>query len=525
LKIRQKILIGYFIVLVAFLTTGTIGITSMYKMQRSYADLIGHRVYLLGETKDYLSGFEYEALMMRTYFLTGKDEWAQEYRQQSQKDEESLGDIQTKLSSEDEKYLFDKLSKTVKEYNGSYAEPMMNIRNRSDLSEQQQVDEIARLTLEQKGTVRGVIRQGEEFVSFQQKLLDDAVQTNASWVLNVTTTTTILAITALLLGLAAALYISRVISEPVKRLEMEANRIAEGDLTPRELPAMAGDEVGSLVRSFGKMTNKLHSLAERMQHSADLIANYTSELQANTRNAADTANTTSGRISRLSETMKIMVEGSRAVVEASGRAANNLVSVEETAEKFLHKMENSNAVTVRASEAVKDLEERLQGIGEIIQFITLIADQAHLLAQKAVTEVAYATEGGSAFISLADEIQKRAQEASSAAKGITGLIENVHRHAHQAVSSLEEDHTIVMEGYSSARKASTSIKELLNELQTLGKRVQEVDSATEQIAECIHSVTTAADEQTTLVEGFASVTGILNQVAGELQSTVATLKL
>jgi CHASE3 domain sensor protein len=78
MKIRQKILIGYFIVLAVFAITVLIGITNIHRMQASYAGLIDQRFSLVSETKDFLTGFEYEALMMRTYFITGQDEWAQE---------------------------------------------------------------------------------------------------------------------------------------------------------------------------------------------------------------------------------------------------------------------------------------------------------------------------------------------------------------------------------------------------------------------------------------------------------------
>ena len=48
-------------------------------------------------------------------------------------------------------------------------------------------------------------------------------------------------------------------------------------------------------------------------------------------------------------------------------------------------------------------------VGEILLFISLIADQASLLAPKAVTEAAANNNaGGSNFSALADEIQKRA---------------------------------------------------------------------------------------------------------------------
>ncbi|MCL6635570.1 MAG: methyl-accepting chemotaxis protein [Peptococcaceae bacterium] len=525
MKISQKIMAGYFLVLLVFVVTGAAGIANMHRMQRSYADLVDRRVYLAGETKAYLMAFEYEALMMRTYFLTGREEWAQEYRDQAQRGEEILERIKGRITSEEEMALFENLSKTVKAYNENYARPMMSIRGRSDLTEQQKLAEITRLTLEQKGTVRGIIHLGEEFVAYQQKLLDEAVQANAGWVVRVTTATTAMFVLALVLGLAAALYIARVIAGPVRQLEQEAKRIADGDLTPRELPASSRDEVGSLVRSFSKMTEKLRTLAERMQNSANLVATYSRELQSSTQNAAEAANATSGRVSQLMETMRNMLDDYRALVEASDRAAARLAGVEETAEKFLRQLEASGAVRTRAGEAVKDLEERLQNVGEIIQFITLIADQASLLAQKAVTEVAYVSEEGNNFIALADEIQKRAREASGAAKGIGGLIENVHRHARQAVASLEEDQAVVMEGYSSAREAAASVKEILSELQALARRVQDVAAATGQLEEYIRGVAKAADEQTALVEGFAVAAGTLNHVAGELQSTVATLKL
>lgn len=525
MKIRQKILIGYFIVLVAFVATGFIGISNMQKMQRSYADLINQRVSLVSETKDFLTNFEYEALMMRTYFLTGKEEWAEEYRDHAQMDKAILDNIRSKLTSEEEIASFEKLAGTVNTYNEHYARPMMEVRGRDDLTEQQKLAEITRMTLEQKGTVRGVIRLGEEIVAYQEKLLAEAVRNNAQLAAKVTGTTTVMAVVALALALAAAMFISRVITDPVKELEAEAKRIAEGDLTPRELPPMGGDEVGNLVRSFGAMTEKLRNLAERMHHSANLITTYTHELQASTRNAAAAANATSDKMSQLSGVMTNMVEGSRSLAEVSDRTAANLSGVEQTAEKFLYKMENSAAITIRASNDVKDLEERLQNVGEVIQFITNIADQASLLAQKAVTEVAYVSDEGNTFISLADEIQKRARDASGAAKSIAGLIENVQRHARLAADSLEEDHKIILDGHKAAKEASVSIKTALKEMQALAVQVNEVAAVTEQVARSINNVTRASEEQAALAEGFAKATGTLSHVANEMKSTVATLKL
>jgi methyl-accepting chemotaxis protein len=525
LKIRQKILTGYLGVLVVFFIIGTIGIVNMQKIQHSYAEMIDSRVYLAGETRDFLTAYEYEALMMRTYFLTGQEEWAIEYREQAIKADETLAGIEKSLTTAEERNLFEKLSRSVNNYHSTYAEPMMAIRSRSDLTEQQKTNEIARLTVEQKGSVRNIIHLGEDFVNYQQTLLDDAVSANAAWVKQVTLTTTALWILAVLIGMGAALYISRIIAEPLKRLEQEALLIAVGDLSPRELEARSKDEVGSLTRSFSSMVEKLRNQAERTRYSANLIATYTSELQSSTQNAAEAANATAAKMSRLSETMRKLADGATAIIGASDQAAANLSRAEEASGKFLKQMEAGCAVVSRAGQSVRELQSKLTEVGGIIQFISMIADQADMLSKKAKTEAAYATEEGNTFVNLAAEIQNRSHAAAVATRGITAVIENVQVSARETVSSLEQDQAVVNEGYSVVRETASDLKLIAGDLQSIAAQVKEVADFTRQVSEGVRIVTIASEEQTALVEGFAAATGTLNHVAGELQSTVTSLKL
>ena len=525
MKIGQKILTGYLGVLVLFFIIGSFSLVNMQKIQHSYAELIDSRVYLAGETRDYLIAYEYEALMMRTYFLTGREEWAKEYRDQLKLGNETLAGIEKELNTAKERDLFEKLSSSVKNYHTTYAEPLMAIRGSSDLTEQQKTNEIARLTVEQKGSVRNIIRLGEDFVNYQQTLLDDAVSANAAWVKQVTLTTTALWILAVLIGLGAALYISRIIAEPLKRMEQEAILIAGGDLSPRELEVRSKDEVGSLTRSFSSMVEKLRNQAERTCYSANLIATYTSELQSSTQNAAEAANATAAKMSSLSETMRKMADGATAIIGASDQAAASLSRAQESSGKFLKQMEAGCAVVARAGQSVRELDSKLVEVGGIIQFISMISDQADMLSKKAVTEAAYATEEGSTFINLAAEIQKRAQEAAAATRGITTVIEKVQISAKETVSSLEEDQAVITEGYSVARETSGALKLIVGDLQSLAAQVKEVADFTRQVSEGVRIVTLATEGQTALVEGFAAATGTLNHVVGELQSTVTSLKL
>jgi len=323
------------------------------------------------------------------------------------------------------------------------------------------------------------------------------------------------------------LYISQLITDPVKRLEEKAKRIAQGDLTVGDMCELdtSKDEVGNLTRSFCNMIDKLRQLAEKMRRSADLVATYTHDLQESIQNAAGTAKAVAVKMSQLSETMKKMEEGSEVVVEASERTVASLSKAEATSEKFLQQMKSSSVVMTRASESVTELESHVEKVGDVIQFIALIADQANLLAQKAVTEMAYSAKEDGNFSALASEIQKRSQDAAAATKGISSLFEKALKHAHQASMTLEKDQQVVSEGFNAASEASQSLKSIISDMQNLTGLVKEVISYTQQVTDGIASVNLATKEQTALVNGFIEAAVMLNEVVGEMQETLLTLKV
>lgn len=333
------------------------------------------------------------------------------------------------------------------------------------------------------------------------------------------------ALILILVGLV--IYISYLVTGQVKRLEEKVRGVAEGDLTVTELCEIdtPKDELGSLIRSFCNMIFKLRQLAEKMRNSSDLVAAYTGKLQESIQDATGSARATAAQMNQLARAMEKMEEGSGAVVKASEEAVINLLKAEKTSERFIKQMESSSVVMTRAGESVKELESYVEKVGDIIQFIALIADQANSLAQKAVSEVAQTTPGGSNFSSLAAEIQKRARDAAAATRGIAGLFDKAQKHAHQASLEMEKDQKVVLEGYQAAREASGSVKAIIADLQNLTGLVKEVTAYSKQISEGITSVNAAAEAQAALVKGFTEVAETLDEVVAEMQETLMSLKV
>ncbi|MCL6635320.1 MAG: methyl-accepting chemotaxis protein [Peptococcaceae bacterium] len=331
----------------------------------------------------------------------------------------------------------------------------------------------------------------------------------------------------ILVLVALVLYISYLVTAPVKRLEEKVRGITQGDFTVSDLCEVdtPKDELGSLIRSFCNMIFRLRQLAEKMRGSADLVAAYTGDLQKSIQDAAGTARTTAAQMTRLAQAMEKIEESAGEVAKASEGAVVSLLKTEKTSERFIKQMESSSVVMTRAGEAVKELESHVEKLGDIIQFIALIADQANLLAQKAVTEAeSSAASGGSNFSAMAAEIQKRAQDAAAATRGIAGLFERARKHAQQATQAMEKDQQVVLEGYQAAREASQSVKAIVADLKNLAAVVKEVAAYARQVSEGISGVNAAAEAQAALVEGFTEVASVLDAVVAEMQETLVTLR-
>lgn len=528
MNIRHKILAGYLSVFLVFSALGVFALTNMYRMQGSYRELIDHRARIVSETKDLLLAVEYEALMLRTYLLTGGEEWNAEYRRQAQLVDERLARLEAGLTTGEERVLFASLKRSVTGLSDTYAETLLAVRQRPDLTDQQKLAEVIRLTVAKRGTVRGIIAQGEDFIAYQQRLMDQAVAANEAWVKRISGLSTALGLLSLVLGVIAALYISRTIADPVRQIEEQVNRIACGDLTPRELEISSRDEIGRLARSFGVMLANLRNLTGRMQTTAEEMGRFAADLRANAREAVEAAGTTTEILNRASATVDDLTQRAQALAGVSDRASDQAVQVREATASVLRQMESTSRVAARASKAVRDLTASLADVRQIVEFISQFAEQAQLLANKASDGLlgeGLPAEDKTTFLNLVREIRTRAQEAARSTGEVSKLIATVERHAREATSSVDEDCRLVAEGRIAARQAVEAFGGLVDEVRAITARVEETAAAVRDFSAALAGVTKASQAQTALVENVARVSATLDGLALELREALATLRL
>ena len=92
---------------------------------------------------------------------------------------------------------------------------------------------------------------------------------------NATNSTVIIMISVVIVAMAAAvllgLFISNIISRPLKQIMSAANKIANGDLDVT-IDVNTKDEVGILASSFKKMSNNINEVMGNISNASEQVA-------------------------------------------------------------------------------------------------------------------------------------------------------------------------------------------------------------------------------------------------------------
>ncbi len=93
-------------------------------------------------------------------------------------------------------------------------------------------------------------------------------------------------VAAMLLAVAMALLISRIIAIPLQMISGIAGKVASGDLTVSIPAGHRTDEIGELLRAFGAMLEGLRKLMREINEGVGVLASSSSEILATTTQVA-----------------------------------------------------------------------------------------------------------------------------------------------------------------------------------------------------------------------------------------------
>jgi methyl-accepting chemotaxis protein len=308
-----------------------------------------------------------------------------------------------------------------------------------------------------------------------------------------------------------------------RKLADSSQRLADGDLTMEVTANSEGDVVG---HAFSAMIESLRMMVGRVSDTAGTLSAASQQMATTAEEAGkavgeiahavgDVASGAERQV-RVVEQAKVAADETGNVAAEAGRlAVDGAAAVEQanTAMRALH--ESSSEVTG----AIKELANKSERIGGIVETITGIAGQTNLLALNAAIEAARAGEQGRGFAVVAEEVRKLAEESQTAAATISGLIEEIQAETGKVVTVVEDSARLTDEGAQTAESAREAFA-------NIGAAVQEVASRIRQIVEATNEVATVAEESSASTEQVSASTqqtsASAQEIAGSARGLAAT---
>ncbi|GID29330.1 methyl-accepting chemotaxis protein [Paractinoplanes brasiliensis] len=329
---------------------------------------------------------------------------------------------------------------------------------------------------------------------------------------------------SLLLGLALALAISRMIVKPLARNVEALERIAQGDLTAR-VEVDSADEVGQMSETLNRTAVAMSEMVERIQNSSTVLASASEELSAVSSELSASAEETSAQVNTVSESAARV---STSVTTVSAGAEEMGVSIREISNNA-NEAASVAADAARAAETTNASVARLVTasgqIGSVVALITSIAEQTNLLALNATIEAARAGEAGKGFAVVASEVKDLAQETARATQEITNQVGAIQAESNAAVIAIQQIGEVIETINDYTTTIAAAVEEQTATTAEISRSVHEAAMGSSSIADTIAGVSEAAAHVTSGASDTQQTATSLARTAAELQATVSVYRL
>ncbi|MGG0717740.1 methyl-accepting chemotaxis protein [Robertmurraya massiliosenegalensis] len=556
--LKKKILLGYGAVLLLLIILGASVLTNVTSLNRQIETTVQDDVQVLTYESELSYNIANRMALLRGFLLFGDERDKELFAEYTA----SSIELEEKLLQMDKSKELDQLLYASKNWGMLIQERVFTAYDRGEK------DLALKIVNDQVGPIgQQLMDSFDQRVNEKEAMVEQSGQELINRGIAVNSIVIILSISAIVIGIAVALFLANYIVKPVQHVVQRMNQIAKGDFTGEDLQIKSKDEIGQLSNSVNLMSASLKGLVENVQNVTEQVAASSEELSAsaelttaatehvvNNINevakgaevSAEVATNSALAMDEVSVGVQRIAESSSEVAAMSQQSTDIAKDGNAKIERAVVQMGRISGTVESTSSIIKQLGERSKQIGDIVTAITEISSQTNLLALNAAIEAARAGEHGKGFAVVADEVRKLAEQSQNSAAKIKELIEKTQEDTKQSIQSMMNVVHEVQAGTLDVNEAGVAFKKILEaeilvaeqihevsaiseqmsaNSQEVSASVQEVQAIATQSSEGAQTIVTASREQLASMEEISESAKSLSEMSEALHNELAKFKI
>ncbi len=280
--------------------------------------------------------------------------------------------------------------------------------------------------------------------------------------------------------------------------------------------AAATHELESTTLSITEQMENLFGIISDISSSIHQLSSSNEQIDSNVIELSNNARDTSLSAEELEQATSTIEKSAEQTSKLAQQATTEALEGKAAVQDTIRGISGLQELMEQAHTSIRELGERSDAIGNIINVIAEVADQTNLLALNAAIIAAQAGEHGQGFAVVAEEIRNLAERTSVSTKEIAEIIENLQQGTQTAVATIEAGSLRAQQEVARSHAAGEAL-EKLHESSLI---------STEQITGIAKHTQKQSQENRKITQAVLGITKMLEQIANSIgQQTASTRNL